>query len=923
MGNRVAQKRGVFGRLRGVAGRPAIIGAIIAVIAVPLLAVASAAGSSAIADFDALPTDYQLDQQPQINRINAITNIDADGTKHYKTIATVYSQNRKSITWDDVTPTLKGAVLAAEDARFYDHGGIDVQGIVRAGVTDVLTHSSAQGASTLTQQVVKNLCIAQAFKDYPNQAQDKAEYAKYVAAVHDCNEGTIDRKLREMKYAIALEKNYSKNDILLAYLNVANFGGTVYGIEAAAKRYYNTDATELTVEQAASLIAIVQLPEGRRLDVKANYAANTQRRDYIINRMASLGYITDADRDKALAIEEGGGKDGLDIQIAYNGCLAADQVAKQFCDYVVKNVKNFAALGDSAEQREANWRIGGYTLYTTLDIRLQSLAQKTVRKYAPANEKALQLGSVADVVQPGTGRVLAMAQNKSFDDSGAGDSSTTAVNYSTDQAYGGSSGFQPGSSYKVFTLINWLANDHGLEETVNGTARTFDQSQFTDTCYPDYDNGSDHPWSGPYQLNNNEGGHGYMTVRQATAQSVNAAFATMAEQLDACNTKKYALALGIHRAASVKSGNDGPYGPAGTTLGPDDLSTNPSAILGIDNIAPLTVAAAYAGIAASGTYCKPIVLDKVVGPSGNTLEGQKPSCKQAIDSDLAVGVQSALQSAEDGYPSNPHDGVEHIAKTGTTNGAIQTWVTTASKGAALTVWFGNVTGSYNMRNYAGGTGGTTRHTIAGAILPLMDQLYPGKDFAEPETKYLTGVTYPVQNYIGLKPSEAKAKIAAEGIFNFDSEVGTVASDLPKGTIARQTPGAGSRATKGSFIQVWVSDGSQSALPDVTTQGYTFEQAQAQLQTAGFTNVTQYCVATSTDTGGGDGNGDGDGTGNGGNGNGGNGNGNGGGVTLPDPDPTPTDQPTTPDGIVVESSPKAGTVVTRTSEIKLGVTAQTC
>jgi membrane peptidoglycan carboxypeptidase len=364
--------------------------------------------------------------------------------------------------------------------------------------------------------------------------------------------------------------------------------------------------------------------------------------------------------------------------------------------------------------------------------------------------------------------------------------------------------------------------------------------------------------------------------------------------IDACATKQYALDLGMHLAAPITTKSAGVFGPAGTVRGLDDLSTNPSAILGIDNIAPLTVATAYAAIANDGQYCAPIVLDRVKTPEGKYIKGQQPDCKEGIASDLAVAVQSALRSAEDGYPSNPHDGTEHIAKTGTTNGANQTWVTTASKGAALTVWFGNIQGEYNIRNYAGYTGGNIRHTIAAAILTQMDELYPGKDFAEPESKYLYGDTRVVGDYTGMSPSEARDKIVADG-FTYGGVQGTVASDLPEGQVAKQSYGAGSRVSVGTPIEIYTSDASLAALPDVATQGYTFDQAVAQLNTAGFTNVVSYCVAT--------------------------------GPTAPDPtstdDPTTPVEPPTPDGIVTEMAPTAGTVTEFTHKISLGVTAQTC
>lgn len=811
----------------------AVIGLVITALAIPAFAVTSFASASTISDFDNLPGYLAIGQQPQQNTIYAINGTNEDGSPKYQQIATVYSQNRQEITWNEVPTNLKNAVLAAEDHRFYDHGGIDVQGIIRAAVTDVLTHSK-QGASTLTQQTVKNVCLAEAYKDYPDadatgtSKEDKA----YAAAIVDCNGVSIDRKIREMKYAIGLEKKYSKNEILLAYLNIANFGGTVYGIESAAQRYYNVDAKDLTLVQAASLIAIVQTPDTRRLDFDKNYAANTSRRNLILGNMAKYGYITTAERDKAEAVVEGSKTDTLDIQTPKNGCTAANTYAKQFCDYVVKNVVNYASLGKTAAERTNAWRIGGYAVYTTLDLKLQKVAQKAVRQYAPPAETILKLGSSAVSVEAGTGRILTMAQNKSFDDTGNGNKkTTTAVNFNTDQPYGGSVGFQVGSTYKVFTLINWLESGHGLNDYVQSSPRTIAQSSFLDTCYASL---GDHPYGGIYTVRNDSPAPSSVSVRTATAQSINGAFVTMASLLDQCKTKEIAESLGIHTAITKDD-------PKTKKVKENELTSNPAAILGTNSIAPLSVAAAYAGIANDGLYCSPIAVDKFVDASGQTLPGQKSTCKQAIPKDVAVATQSALQTAMAGYQSNPNDGTEHIAKTGTTQDSNQTWVTAGSTTVATSVWYGNITGFYPIRSYyGGGPAGTQRHLIMRAILTEQDKLYKGGVFAQPAigSTFLNGATSVVPDVSGDTVSAARAAIIGAG-FTVTSSSITQPSDIDKGSVSGTSPSG--RAAKGSPVTIYISDGSQAGVPDVSNEDSA--TAQADLAGAGFTNVATVCQAT--------------------------------------------------------------------------------
>ncbi|CAN5291957.1 transglycosylase domain-containing protein [soil metagenome] len=853
-----------------------MVGLVITALAVPAFAVTSFASASTISDFDNLPGYLSIGQQPQQNFIYAKKG------KDEVQIATVYSQNRQEIKWADVSPNLRDAALAAEDHRFYDHGGIDVQGIIRAAITDVTTHST-QGASTLTQQTVKNVCLAEAFKNYPDAdargttKDDKA----YAAAIIDCNGVSIDRKIREMKYAIDLEKKYSKNEILLAYLNIANFGGTVYGIESAAQRYYNVDAKNLTLVQAASLIAIVQRPDTRRLDVEKNYEENTLRRDSILKRMAQYGYISTAERDKALAVVEGSKNDTLDIQTPKNGCSAANSLAKQFCDYVVKNVVNYASLGKTAQDRVKAWRIGGYSVYTTLDLKLQATAQAAVRQYAPADETLLKLGASAVSVELGTGRILTMAQNKRFDDTGNGSKkTTTALNFNTDQPYGGSTGFQVGSTYKVFTLINWLEAGHGLNDRVLSVPRTVNQSVFLDTCNSKL---GDHPYGGIYKVRNDSPAAATNSVRSATQFSINGAFLTMATLLDQCKTKQIAQSLGMHTAILKDD-------PKTKKVKENELTSNPAAILGTNSIAPLSVAAAYAGIANKGMYCSPIAVDSFVDSSGKTLPGQKSDCKQSIPADVAVATESALKTAMSTYQSNPHDGTDLIGKTGTTQDSQQTWVTGASTRVATSVWYGNISGNYPIRSYNGGGtfGGNQRHLIMRAILTEQDKLYKGSTFSEPAigSTFLNGATAFVPDVTGQSVSSARAAILRAG-FSIVSSNTVQKSSVDKGSVSGTAPAG--RAPKGSPVTIYISDGSEAAVPNVTNTD--IASAQAALSGAGFTNVTTTCKAT--------------------------------GVVDPATGQLPDGSSPIADGTVVKQAPSDGTVKSKDGLVRLTVAQATC
>jgi membrane peptidoglycan carboxypeptidase len=858
--------RSIVGALFGIVAFSAIAGVLVSVAITPALAVTTAAASSTADVFENLPEYVEITAQPQQNKIYAVSGYNDDGSPKYKKIATVYFQDRVAIGADKVTPLLQNAVLAAEDRRFYQHGAVDPQGIIRATISNI-TGGDLQGASTLTQQLVKNICVTDKVTAYPEASQE-AERNK--AITEECQDPSVERKLKEMKAAIGLEKQLSKDEILLAYLNIAGFGGNVYGIESAAQRYYSTHTQDLTVAQAASLVGIVQAPGIRSLDNPEHYAANQERRDVIIKNMFAYGMIDAAQRDEALATPVDG--NSVKLKDADNGCQVANQYARQFCDYVVRSIKDLAPLGATEEERLANWKIGGYKVYTTLDLNLNETAQKTLRKYAPIKETAFQLGASAVSVQPGTGKIITMAQNKVFDNrdsaDGGGRPGTSAINFNTDFAYGGSSGFQPGSSYKVFTLLNWLQHGHGLEERVNVTPFQAQQSDFNA-------DGCGGPFGGVWKFKNDAGERGYFTIRRATNESVNGGYVQMALQLNQCDTRDIAESLGMHKAVATA---DDPK----TAADESRLSTNPAAILGTDEVAPMSIAAAYAAIAANGTYCKPIAVTQIENTQGQQLGGQQQDCSAKIDPEVTAAAMDALQGNANRYAANPNDGTPLFGKTGTTDNSKQTWVTLASTALATSVWVGNINGNYPMRSY---DGGSSRHTILNVIQREADKTYKGAAFPQASERLIRGVSVNVGNYVGMSEDQAKASIEQIGMTY--SNQGEIASAEPEGTIAKQNPEAGTSLSKGQRVEVWISDGSKSTVPDVAAGAPDANGARATLNAAGYSNVAEACVATPVQSG------------------------------------QPTDGNLPRDGQAISSDPGAGTVLKKDKTVTINIAHATC
>ena len=807
-----SQPRGFLSAALGMVGFSALAGLLVTVMVTPALAVTGMAASTTINVFESLPEFIRIDDQPQQNEIYAWSGKkDENGEKIYTLVATVYNQNRQEVKWDEVSDYIKQATIAGEDRRFYEHGGVDITGVIRTAINNALKGGVEGGASTLSMQLIKNIYIQQALQLPTAEEQEKG--------VEEAQRTSFERKIKEMKLAIGIEKRFTKDEILLKYLNIAGFGSTTYGIEAAAQRYYNTSAKDVTIAQAASLIAIVQKPGGRSLSTPDNYEANKERRDVILRSMYAEGFITEAEQNEALATPVD--DTTVKLQTSKNGCIAAASIAKNFCDYVIRSVKDFAALGATEVERKAAWAIGGYKVYTTLDLRLQKTSQETVRNLVPRKETLLKLGGSSTSVQVGTGRILAMSQNKVFDDSedGSKKRGNSAINFNTDFAYGGSSGFQVGSTYKVFTLINWLEQGFGLNEVLVVTPKKWDISIFADRC-----NG---PGSGTWSPRNDSGETGTRTVAAATAGSVNGGFAQMASQLDQCDTRDIAVSLGVHVATKPWTSNPDESG----------LRTNPSVILGTDSIAPLTMAAAYAGIANNGEYCKPIAVDSFVNSAGEKLDGQAQECTKALDDDVAKATQFALAGAMRGYASNPGDGVPIIGKTGTTNGSVQTYVIGATKKVSTIVWVGNIRGNYPMRSYPGG--GTVRHVIGKIIFSKANQLYGGGAFSAPPQRLMNGAGIELPNLIGQSPEDVKGII--EGLGLTYKQEGEVDSDIAAGHIATQSPGAGSTMARGQTVVVKLSNGTLNALPDVVTGNPDYLTAKGMLKDAGYKTVSKKCV----------------------------------------------------------------------------------
>lgn len=792
----------------GFVGMSALAGVLVTAAVTPALAVTGMAANNGITMFENLPGYLEINDLSEKTDIYATL---PDGSPYL--LASFFDENREEVGWDQISQYAKDAAVAGEDPRFYEHGGVDIQGTVR-GALSTVTGRDVQGGSSITQQYVKNVLINNGVKE---ATSDEAKQAAYAEAT----EVSAERKLKEMRYAISLEKKFSKDDILKGYLNIAYFGGRVYGIESASQYYFGgKHAVDLTLAEAASLIAIVNNPEKFRLDRPDSerngvntvvdgqpvpYADNKQRRDYIIGEMLKHGKISQEEHDAAIAEPVAPA-----ITEPSTGCQTAGGSA-YFCDYVTWVIKNHYDKADTPDVQEGSQLLerGGLQVFTTLDLDLQAAAESAITANVPAADPRFDVGSVAVSVEPGTGRILAMAQNKKYTadpEVAATSPEYTSVNYSTDYEYGGSSGLQPGSTYKTFTLAEWLNQGHSLLESFNGSRRPF--TSFTDSC-----NGN---WSeaGGFNPRNDDGRIANNAVN-ATKWSVNTSFMAMAQQLDLCKIKQTAEAFGVHRADGA------------------ELQMNPSDVLGTQEIAPVTMAAAFAGMANNGLTCSPIGIDRIVDSDGVEIEPPASDCRQSVAPEVAHSMAFAMQEVFTGdgtaTASRTGTGVPHIGKTGTTDSAKDTWMIGSSTEVATAVWVGNVTGAANLRElrFDSGAASTARHRIWPAIMSVADAKYGGTAFPEPPSSAFKQTLVDVPQVAGLSIQDAQTAIESAGfVFELGPEVD---SDQPKGTAAGTDPSG--QAGRGSVIRVLVSNGNVASVPNVV--GLPGDEAEATLSAAGF------------------------------------------------------------------------------------------
>jgi len=548
-----------------------------------------------------------------------------------------YDVYRVPVSFSQIAPVMRNAIVAIEDDGFYTQGALDPRGTLRAIVSDG-SGSQLQGASTIAQQYVKNVKVLEA-------GNNKA--AANAAVYPD-----LQRKVQQLRLAINVEHEMTPQTLLANYLNVAYFNNHAWGVQVAAQTYFSESASQLKLPQAALLAGIVQSPT--QYNPVANPTNALKRRSQVLNRMWQLHYIS-----KSAEVAAENSPLGLKMSpTPLNIGCASPQAAKSafFCDYVEHVLK----LDYPSVWKDINDE-GGLAIYTTLDRTDQRAADDAVDYVEPPNDSAVNPGHNADsevLIQPGTGNVEAIAVNRKYG-SGPGEDD---IDYAVNHQYGGSQyGVQTGSSSKIFTLVTALEQGMPFGHTIKVKAPA------TVGPFPTCD-GETAPAQLYHDAEGPSSGTETWQLGEATVQSINLYFVNLEKQVGLCNVIKTAVAMGMTRAD-------------GTSLMKDDRALGTSGLpaydfssftLGSVGVSPMSMASAYASVAAQGMYCSPRAVTKIVVTTTNQqLPVQGPQCHRDMPAGVADAANYILQRvlySPGTAAGRAIPGHTAAAKTGTANG---------------------------------------------------------------------------------------------------------------------------------------------------------------------------------------------------------------------------------------------------------------
>jgi len=549
-----------------------------------------------------------IDKLSEIEPGSTTTKIYArDGTL----LARLYDKNRVYVPIMQVPQIMQQAMVASEDERFYEHHGVDARGILRAALADYRHEAITQGASTITQQLARNMFLS--------------------------NAQTLSRKIQEALLAIEIERYFTKDEILERYLNLIYFGAGAYGVQAAAHAYFGEDVSKISLPQAALLAGVVAAPSLYSPYADLNAAKARQKRT--LDRMVALGDISQNEAHAAFAEpmhlvgQEPSGVESY--KYPYYTTFVIQQLIDRFgVDRVLHD---------------------GLTVYTTLDPRLQKIAQDSVSSFVAegaAEGYGMHEGALV-AEDPRSGEILAMV-------GGIGFSAKNQFNRAWQSRR------QPGSSFKAYVYSTAVDRGIPVSTIYEDTPVSYDAGDGT-TYSPSDD---DHQFLGP------------ITLRKAFYLSRNVVAVKLAHDIGIDNVVDYAHKMGIT----------------------ENLEGDLSLALGSEGVSPLDQVSGYSTIADGGIYTPPIAIREVFDKYGSlAYDGRFPERRVALSEGTAYIMTSLMESVIQqgtGYP-NAIIGRPAAGKTGTTSSFRDAWFVGFVPQLAAAAWVGNDDYSRMYESYGG------------------------------------------------------------------------------------------------------------------------------------------------------------------------------------------------------------------------------
>lgn len=714
-----------------------------------------------------------------------------------KLITTFHAeQNRVVVPLEKIPQAVRYAAISIEDKRFFEHKGVDLEAIIRALAQNLRSGGVVEGGSTLTQQYVKNTLLT--------------------------NERTFDRKIKEAFLAYEIERKYNKQTILEKYLNTVYFGHGNYGVEAATEYFFGKKAAKISLSEAALLAGLIRSPQ--RYSPYNHPDEAKRRRDVVLNRMYKQRYITKKQKEEALneKIRMKHHEDKKKYRAAY------------FVEYVKSLIMNDKKFGVTEQQRANTLFKGGLKIFTTVDIKLQTLAEQAVKQNLnEPNDPTAALVSI----EPKTGYIKAMVGGKNFFGSGA----QSKFNL----AYQGKR--QTGSSFKVYVLVAALLKGFSPD-------KTYDTSPVTI------------PMKGglPWHVENYTEGKGYgrMSIAQGTIKSVNTLYARLMMDVGAKTVVRTARKMGVTSR----------------------IEANPAIALGGLNrgVSPFEMTVAMATLADNGVKHKPTAIIKVIDSNGKAIIMSKPKKKRILPNKVASTATAVLQGViKRGTGTKASIGRPAAGKTGTAQNYRDAWFIGYTPDLATAVWVGYPNKQIEMTSVHGirVTGGSFPAQIwHDFMLPAHEKIpihpfpyssYTPKDKSVricresqklatefcPENlvyeKYADGNTPKqycnihgggkIPSVVGMDKESAASKLQSAGFI-----VNKVyrESNEEKGTVIDQSPNGGSKLKKGNAVTIYISEGAEEVeVPNVL--GLTENSAVSKLRNKGFS--VSISRQTSTDT----------------------------------------------------------------------------